>query len=101
MLHHKSWHDWYWTEFGHARRTGREAAALLRSTFNLWDLADVSINPVAVSLCFMGHLDESTTVAEETAPIAERTGHFGAGWFSDLFKAMNRILQTGDIDAFL
>ena len=99
VLRHKSWHHWYWTKYSLGRVTARDAAALLRSMSNLWDLADVIALPAVTSAFHLGHLAESAALVEEVEPLAERTGHSGAAWFASMFKAMHQVVLTGDIDA--
>ena len=100
VLHHKAWRHWHASQFSQGRDAARDAAALLRSSSNLWDLADVLSTPAVGSSFHVGDLTESAAFVEELEPLAERTGHFGAEWFATMFKAMKQVAETGDLDRF-
>ena len=100
VLRHKSWRHWHGGQFSQGRDAARDAAALLRSTSSLWDLADVLSLPAVASSFHVGDLAESAAFVEEVEPLAERTGHFGAEWFATMFTAMKQVVLTGDLDRF-
>ncbi|MGH8993223.1 MAG: hypothetical protein ACRDZ7_17080 [Acidimicrobiia bacterium] len=90
-------HRWAWLEHEHARDDGLRAAALLRSTGDLFHVATVLSFAVLASI-HLGRLDDARRVIVELDPLAERLGNNPALLMSHRGAALADFFETGDID---
>jgi hypothetical protein len=76
------------------------AVELLRATGDLWELCN-AMWLRQIGLIGLGRLEDGKRLAEELIPLADRLGHLGAKSLVSRGAAIVRLMQTGDIAAFL
>ena len=99
VLVHKAMHHLFFLEVRDTVATGRQAAALCRSTSNLWALADV-LTHMRAALLFRGELVEFVDLGEEVETVARRAGHIDAAWLAGTHRAPHDLMVSGNLDEF-
>jgi class 3 adenylate cyclase/tetratricopeptide (TPR) repeat protein len=99
ILGHKACHHYYHAQYREALDAGMRAAELLRSSGDLWNLAD-TLWTTQGSLLLLGRQDEAAKIGQELEGLAARVGHLGALVFARAFRAFRELMLTGDIDAW-
>lgn len=82
--------------FREMARVGGEAADLLRSAGDRWELATL-LGHVELSLLYGGRPDDAFTIHEEVAPLAEELGNVGAWTYDDHTVGLGTWFRTGDL----
>jgi tetratricopeptide (TPR) repeat protein len=90
-------HRWYHMQWHEVLDSGLRAAGFLRSAGDLWHLAEV-LYPVQIAHFALGHLEESAQIGAELETLANRVGHHGALWVSNLVTAIRELVHTGDLE---
>ena len=96
---YKARHHWSHAQSREAVDAGMRAAELLRSTGDLWNLAD-ALWPTQWSLLLLGRLDEAAKIGQELEPLAASVGNLGALMITRSLRVFRELMLTGDIDAW-
>ncbi len=95
----KSLHLYAYMHFPESLATGCEAADLLRSSGDLWNLANV-LGFGMFSATFTLRFEQALAIGEELEPLAARIGHAGAAMFVNRCRGLIEQTRRPDLDAF-
>ena len=95
VYRYKAQHYWIYLRMQKGIDAGTRAINLLRSSGDLWGLADALAWTHPPLRC-MGRVEESLSLLEESETLANRVGHFNAIWNARAMR-MYQMLFRGDL----
>jgi tetratricopeptide (TPR) repeat protein len=92
-------HHWAYMQMPEAIDAGMRGSELLRSSGDLWGLANTLAFP-QYALVLLGRLQEAAEIGEELEPLGTRLGHLGALVLAGRSRGVGELMLTADLDRF-
>jgi class 3 adenylate cyclase/tetratricopeptide (TPR) repeat protein len=99
VLGHKAVHHFCHAQIREQADAGQRTVELLRTSGNLWDLAD-ALWVTQLALWGLGRLDEVEAIGEELEPLAIRIGHAGATMFAGRTRAYRELVLNANLEQY-
>ena len=94
-----AYNHWFCMRRPEQADTALRAAELLRSTGDLWNMAD-ALTLFQLASVYRGCLDGVARFEEETADLVQRLGHMGANTFARMARVQRDWMMTADLDKY-